>query len=214
MRPRSGRRLAALAGFLLLGSAAAAESLRCDRGLVSEGDAKAQVLRACGEPAFEESRREERTLRTEPRRGTRVERRATVQVDEWTFNLGPGQFVYYVTFANGRVVRIEHGGYGYPVAAVEEAGRYWDGRECTGGFRLGDRKFDVLVKCGQPLLREEREEERAISVYDRDRRRYREHRATFLIDEWTYNFGPNRFLYFLRFTDGRLTEIETGGYGY
>jgi uncharacterized protein DUF2845 len=31
---------------------------------------------------------------------------------------------------------------------------------------------------------------------------------------WTYNFGPSRLIYRLTFRDGKLTRIETGGYGH
>ena len=35
-----------------------------------------------------------------------------------------------------------------------------------------------------------------------------------LVEDWSYNFGPNRFVYRLRFRQGVLLEIQTGGYGY
>ncbi|WP_082048073.1 DUF2845 domain-containing protein [Geoalkalibacter ferrihydriticus] len=35
-----------------------------------------------------------------------------------------------------------------------------------------------------------------------------------VVDEWTYNFGPRRFLLHLIFENGRLRQIETGGYGF
>ncbi len=33
------------------------------------------------------------------------------------------------------------------------------------------------------------------------------------VDEWTYDFGTNQFLRFLRFEDGRLISIHDGDYG-
>ena len=33
------------------------------------------------------------------------------------------------------------------------------------------------------------------------------------IDEWTYDFGPRRFIQYLTFVDGRLLEVEAGGRG-
>ena len=38
--------------------------------------------------------------------------------------------------------------------------------------------------------------------------------ATAIIETWTYNFGPRAFLRRLKFVDGRLVKIVTGGYGY
>jgi hypothetical protein len=34
-----------------------------------------------------------------------------------------------------------------------------------------------------------------------------------LIDEWTYDFGPHRFIQYLTFEDGTLLSIEAGGRG-
>jgi len=34
-----------------------------------------------------------------------------------------------------------------------------------------------------------------------------------VVDEWTYDFGNNRFIYFVRFESGRLTQVSHGGYG-
>ena len=33
------------------------------------------------------------------------------------------------------------------------------------------------------------------------------------IDEWTYDFGSNRFLQFLKFEQGRLVRLQSGSYG-
>jgi len=34
------------------------------------------------------------------------------------------------------------------------------------------------------------------------------------VEEWVYNLGPTRFLRILRFENGILRSIRTGGYGY
>lgn len=52
----------------------------------------------------------------------------------------------------------------------------------------GDREFEVLNKCGEPDF--------------------------VAIDGWAYNFGPNLFIHYLRFDNGRLTEIELRDYGW
>ncbi|MHB8109886.1 MAG: DUF2845 domain-containing protein [Syntrophorhabdaceae bacterium] len=36
----------------------------------------------------------------------------TVEIEEWTYNLGPSRFMYYLTFENGFLSRIDIGGYG------------------------------------------------------------------------------------------------------
>jgi hypothetical protein len=35
-----------------------------------------------------------------------------------------------------------------------------------------------------------------------------------VIDDFTYDFGKNRFIEFLHFEDGRLLSVSEGGYGY
>jgi len=34
-----------------------------------------------------------------------------------------------------------------------------------------------------------------------------------VVDEWTYDFGPQRFVHYLTFLDGKLARVETGSYG-
>jgi len=36
-----------------------------------------------------------------------------VTVEEWEYNLGPGSFIRYLTFENGRLIKITTGDYGY-----------------------------------------------------------------------------------------------------
>lgn len=33
------------------------------------------------------------------------------------------------------------------------------------------------------------------------------------VEEWTYDFGPQRFLQFLTFESGKLIHVRSGGYG-
>ncbi|HEY5974410.1 MAG TPA: DUF2845 domain-containing protein [Geobacteraceae bacterium] len=34
------------------------------------------------------------------------------------------------------------------------------------------------------------------------------------VEEWTYNFGPNEFMYLVRFVNGRVTKIQSRDRGY
>ncbi len=36
-----------------------------------------------------------------------------VRIEEWEYNLGPGQFIRYLRFENERLIRITTGDYGY-----------------------------------------------------------------------------------------------------
>lgn len=35
-----------------------------------------------------------------------------------------------------------------------------------------------------------------------------------VVEEWTYNFGPQQFMHTLTFRNGKLKKIESGDYGY
>lgn len=73
----------------------------------------------------------------------------------------------------------------------------------------GDTMAGVIEKCGEPVRKVPRTEERLEAVTPE---------GSFVTrlstEEWTYNFGPDRLLYYLKFRDDILVEIRTGGYGY
>ena len=88
---------------------------------------------------------------------------------------------------------------------------------------VGERRYDILNKCGTPSHVESWEEVRirrwdvAPWVLTPARRSewpslYTNELVT--IEEWEYNLGPNRFIRYLRFENGRLTKVTTGDYGY
>ncbi|MDW7709770.1 MAG: DUF2845 domain-containing protein [Deferrisomatales bacterium] len=102
------------------------------------------------------------------------------------------------------------------VAATGLPGTSW-GLTCAGRIvSTGDRRIEVLGKCGEPSWREERLVETAERHFldTPDRALLDERRVVSTVEEWVYNFGPSRLLYFLTFQDGRLTDVRTGGYGY
>lgn len=89
---------------------------------------------------------------------------------------------------------------------------------------IGDRKFQVRAKCGPPDDIDERVEYLAIGAYEgrygigpyryyypAPELRY----APFkLVEEWTYNFGPNSLMQLLRFENGVLVDIRSLEWGY
>ena len=80
-----------------------------------------------------------------------------------------------------------------------------------------DRMSEVKVKCGEPSDINAWEIDRVIgySTPDIPAKQTREHITERIkIEEWTYNFGPDRFIYYLRFENGVLKSITTGDYGY
>ena len=86
---------------------------------------------------------------------------------------------------------------------------------------VGDYKYDVFRKCGEPTHVEAWEEVHVRRDFFPDIRPEFEivRRSPLLkeyvtIEEWEYNFGQGSFIRYLRFENGRLRRITTGDYGY
>jgi hypothetical protein len=100
-----------------------ASEMRCGSRLVSVGDYKYDVLNKCGEPDHVEVREEVRSGRDLYVSGPvipegQVFRRSPsisyyVTIEEWHYNLGGNRFIRYLTFENGRLIKIATGDYGY-----------------------------------------------------------------------------------------------------
>lgn len=79
----------------------------------------------------------------------------------------------------------------------------------------GATPADVQLKCGAPMARNSREE--AVSQRQRAKGEQgdttTQHVVYKTIDEWTYNFGPNRLIQVVVFENGRLVDVRSGGYG-
>ncbi len=89
---------------------------------------------------------------------------------------------------------------------------------------LGDAKYDVSALCGTPDSVERRVETRSV------RRRSDvpcrvgngitrcpalvDDTVEITIEEWVYDFGPNRFVQYLTFEQGKLLQIRQGNYGH
>jgi hypothetical protein len=87
----------------------------------------------------------------------------------------------------------------------------------------GDRQSEVARKCGEPTDVETWEEERIKRDYYKNIPAETQEELSqeplllkeyIKVEEWTYNFGPTRFIYYLRFENGRLKRIASGDYGY
>jgi hypothetical protein len=83
---------------------------------------------------------------------------------------------------------------------------------CKGGIvSTGDVAGEVVSKCGQPTSTSQREQKNVVGGTTLTRERTI---TSTIIDDWTYNFGPNQFQYLLTLQNGRVTRIESLGYGY
>ena len=100
------------AGVVLL--AGPTYAFRCGTRVITPGDPADKVLHFCGSPVSVDTRRAERPYidefgRSYLYRGLIEE----VVIEEWTYNLGPNQFMRLVRIENGRVVEVKPLGYGY-----------------------------------------------------------------------------------------------------
>lgn len=91
--------------------------------------------------------------------------------------------------------------------------------------QIGDRKNDVLAKCGDPDSVDQHVETRVLQNYANigsgrlysnnglvlGQQHYSE--VQIIVDEWVYDFGRSRFQQYLRFENGVLTNMSDLGRG-
>ena len=171
----------------------------CEGRIVSPGNTKAEVILKCGYPDWQEEYDE--TLITSVDKHTK--QRITTTISEWTYNLGSNQFIRFLTFRNNRLVDITTGDYGYSKKEHSRA-------PCKDRvIAVGSTKAEVVLKCGNPITIERRTNALKENVDETTERI-----TVMSIEEWTYNFGPGRFMRIFIFKNNRLVEIRTGEYGY
>jgi hypothetical protein len=84
--------------------------------VVSSGNAPVEVLEKCGVPTLQQQRDEEiEVFKPVFINGKQVfvTHRITIPVEIWTYNFGPHELIYVLTFRDDRLVRIQTRGYGY-----------------------------------------------------------------------------------------------------
>lgn len=93
---------------------------------------------------------------------------------------------------------------------------------------VGDYKFEIRAKCGEPVDVEQWTEYRVVpgpfstdpppvlrgSPSYRYPPVYEKAYIPVHIEQWIYNFGPHRLMQQLLFENGRLIDIRSLGYGY
>ena len=82
---------------------------------------------------------------------------------------------------------------------------------CDGGLiSVGDYASELLRKCGEPIYATQREQKIVEESFTGDHII-----TTVLIDDWTFNFGPNRFQCRILLRNSRVWKIEImDHYGY
>jgi hypothetical protein len=88
----------------------------------------------------------------------------------------------------------------------------------------GDTRYEVRAVCGEPDEAVQRSEYRTVrgrvaGPCTREGTKVRCSRSEetvveVVIDEWTYDFGRNRFIQYLTFEQGRLVAVRSGSYGH
>jgi hypothetical protein len=213
--------------------------------LVSRRDRKIEVLKKCGEPDLIETWEEETTIHVKGlkegiNRNSIIDKshgfsgNTISHVEEWTYNFGPQRFIQFLTFANGKLERIEEGPKGFSGDILSDSYK----TRCGQLVEAGDRKIEVIKKCGDPYAIEYLWEERISRATSKERIRkipqfstgvrgrnikdfvlkkeviHEEKKKLVNIEEWIYNFGPRKFLYFITLENGRVVEVEEGDYGF
>lgn len=82
------------------------------------------------------------------------------------------------------------------------------------GSRLisaGDPAAKLQRYCGEPESVSTRLEQRGLFVHGRY---FPGFLQEVVVEDWTYNFGPNKLMRQVQLVDGIVTEIELLGYGY
>lgn len=206
------RTVASLVLVLLLSPATAAageSSLRCDRGIVALGDSKVDLLAKCGEPSLRDGQEVERRMLAVP--GQPPMSTVLVLVEQWTYNHGPQRFMDLVTLEGGKVTAIERGGYGYDparVATPRSPGR----ATCEPSqVQVGLAKLDLLVRCGEPVAKDAAVESRVLPPAVEGAPAGA---AQVLVEVWTFDFGPQRFMQIATLENGKVVSVRRGGYGY
>jgi len=185
-----------LAAFLILTAltalprVAGADTLRCDGRLVDSGDLAIEVIDACGEPDLVDR------WEADPHHHHHF----LPDVEEWTYNFGPGRLLYILRFRGGRLVTIDTAGHGFSEETVAS---------CTPDKLVPSfTKYRLLQLCGPPdqrervfLLRSELEHPTAVVTPIRR-------------EIWIYNFGDRHLLREITLENGRIVEIDTRGRGF
>lgn len=186
-------------GMVLLAAAlarpaAAGESMRCGDRLVAAGALAAEVLGACGEPAYRD-----RWLFPHP-----VHHGAVADVEEWYYNFGPNQLLRILRFRDGRLAEISADGYGWADPPA---------RRCEPGAIVeGLSKFRLLLLCGEPATRE------SLSLL----RPLRDRRTGAIVpgyhepvyeERWVYDLGARYLLRLVTLEDGRVVDVDSGARG-
>ena len=81
---------------------------QCDFNALTMASTSVEVAKKCGEPDLKDQRFETVTEAIDD-----VRRQITFSVEDWTYNLGPTQFIRILTFRNGELIKVITGEKGF-----------------------------------------------------------------------------------------------------
>lgn len=89
-------------------------AFRCGSGLVASGDTKTQVTVTCGKPTSKEKVCEGRKTTASVTKDGKVKKykKCTTKVDIWYYNCGDDDYIYALTFENGKLTKESNEGRG------------------------------------------------------------------------------------------------------
>jgi hypothetical protein len=95
-------------------SACDALAFRCGLGLVSEGDSKTQVMATCGHATSKEKSCENSQKYTTTNKYGKVKKvkKCDQKLETWVYNCGDNDFIYKLTFDDGKITNITTEGRG------------------------------------------------------------------------------------------------------
>ncbi|UXI68314.1 DUF2845 domain-containing protein [Tahibacter amnicola] len=167
-----------------------AMALRCGSRIVQEGDRDGSVRERCGMPYYVDRYY---SVDVHGADGP-YERQIENQYDAWYYNFGPRKLLVRLVFHNGRLQSEETLGYG-----VNQIGDSCHLDTAPSGTSAGE----IVAWCGEPASRRNLREAE-IRRDGRGNERYRPIR----LEEWTYDFGDDRFLRILTFRNGNLQGVS------
>ena len=90
-------------------------AFRCGSGLVSTGDTKTQVMVTCGKPSSKETSCANRVMETTTDKNGNIKKRKKKCANKeeiWHYNCGNDDYIYALTFENGKLTNEETEGRG------------------------------------------------------------------------------------------------------
>jgi hypothetical protein len=185
---------------LLAASAAFAQrGFRIQGEVIQLGDSKFNVLSQLGQPYGQNSYEVEFLFGRDPL----IADRKFVQYEFWFYNFGANQFTTTLCFVNGRLDSVQEGERGFNRPDFENCS------PLRMRVERGDMFPKVLMICGEPSFIDRRRREDYQDLGEGKAKR-----TWIIVEEWTYNFGPDHPLATLIFENGFLVRIQTEERGF